>query len=114
MIDGKDLFDESVNSSIKTYDSILKSATGQGDNYTTGCLLDYNYFNKHYKAILIDLRKQQALDADPKILLEIKFGQNVQHYFSLLQKQFFAKNYENIVNVVVRLSYCVYHNFVLL
>ena len=45
-----------------------KIATGQGDDYTTGCLLDYNYFPKHYKMIAIDLRKQQALDADPKTI----------------------------------------------
>ena len=45
-----------------------KIAAGQGDDYTTGCLLDYNYFPKHYKMIAIDLRKQQALDADPKTI----------------------------------------------
>ena len=41
-------------------------ATGQGDDYTTGCLLGQNYFNNHYKMIAIDLSKKQALDADPK------------------------------------------------
>ena len=43
----------------------LKIATGQGDYYATVCLLEYNYFNKDYKMIAIDLSKQQALDADP-------------------------------------------------
>ena len=43
-----------------------KIKTGQGDDYMTGCLLDYNYFIKHYKTRVIDLSKQQALDANPK------------------------------------------------
>ena len=49
----------------KTYENIRKITTGQGDDYTTGCLLDYSYFNENYKLIAIDLSKQQALDADP-------------------------------------------------
>ena len=39
-----------------------KIATGEGDDYTTGCLLHYNYFNKNYKMIAIDLSKQQVLE----------------------------------------------------
>ena len=49
-----------------TYENIGKLATGQGDDYTTGCLLEYIYFRNYYKMIEIDLSKQQALDADPK------------------------------------------------
>ena len=56
-----------------TYDNIRKIAIGQGDNYTTGCLLNYNYFNNYYKVIAIDLSKQQALDADPKAIQKINF-----------------------------------------
>ena len=47
-----------------TYSNNTKIATGQGDNYTTGCLLDYPCFKEHYKLIAIDLGKQQKLDAD--------------------------------------------------
>ena len=47
-----------------TYDNIRKIATGQGDEYTSGCLLDYNYFKNCYKMMAIDLSKQQALNAD--------------------------------------------------
>ena len=68
MIDGKNFFDQPVKSNMKTYNNIQKIATGHGYDYTTGCLLDYNYFNKHYKVIVIDLSKQQALDADPKAI----------------------------------------------
>ena len=52
-------------------------ATGQEDDYTTGCLMDYNYFNKHYKMIAIDLRKKQALDAGPKAIQQINFTRNL-------------------------------------
>ena len=68
MIDGKNFFDQPINSDLKTYENIRKIATGQGDDYTTGCLLDYSYFKDHYKMIAIDLSKQQALDADPRAI----------------------------------------------
>ena len=42
MTDGKNFFDKTVKSNMSTYDSIRKIRTGQGDDYTTGCLLDYN------------------------------------------------------------------------
>ena len=52
----------------KTYKNIRKVVAGQGDDYTTGCLLDYSYFKNYYKVIAIDLSKQQALDADPRAI----------------------------------------------
>ena len=42
--------------------------TGQRDDYTTSCLLDYLYFEKYYKMIATDSSKQQALNADPKAM----------------------------------------------
>ena len=45
-IDGKDFYDQPINHSVKQYDEIRKISTGQGDNYTTGCLLDFAYFEK--------------------------------------------------------------------
>ena len=77
MIDGKNFFDQPINSDLKTYENIRKIATGQGDDYTTGCLLDYTYFKKYYKMIAIDLSKQQALDADPKAIQQINFTANL-------------------------------------
>ena len=41
MIDGRNFFDRPVNNMNKTYENIIKIATGKGDDYTTGCLLDY-------------------------------------------------------------------------
>ena len=51
-------FDQPVKSDMRTYDNIRKIATGQGDDYTTGCLLNYPYFKDHYNMIAIDLSKQ--------------------------------------------------------
>ena len=45
-IDGRNFYDQSINDSIKKYDEIRKISTGQGDDYTTGCLLDFAYFEK--------------------------------------------------------------------
>ena len=49
MIDEKIFFGQPINSMTKTYENIRKITTGQGDDYTTGCLLDYPYFKNHYK-----------------------------------------------------------------
>ena len=77
MIDGKNFFDQPINSMNKTYQNIIKTATGQGDDYTTGCLLDYSYFKHHYKMNAIDLSKQQALDADSRVIQQINFIANL-------------------------------------
>ena len=69
MINGENFFDQPV----KTYDNISNIATLQGDDYTTGCLLDYPYFKDSYKIIAVYLSKQQALDADPGANQHIKF-----------------------------------------
>ena len=53
------------------YENIRKIVTGQRDNYTAGCLLDYIYFKSYYKIVAEDLTKQQKLDADPKNLRTI-------------------------------------------
>ena len=76
MIDGKNFFDQPVKNKV-TCENIRKIATGQGDDYTTGCLLDYIYFKNYYKMIAVDLSKQQALDADPKAIQRINFTVNL-------------------------------------
>ena len=78
MIDGKNFFDQPINSMTKTYENIRKIATGQGYDYTIGCLLDYTYFKDHYKMIAIDLSKQQSLDADPRAIKQINFTANLE------------------------------------
>ena len=55
--DGRNFYDQPINGQIKKYDEIRKIATGKGDNYTTGRLLDYQYFKDHYQLIAVDLSK---------------------------------------------------------
>ena len=66
-------FDQPAKNDLRTYDNIPKTATGQGDDYTTYCLLSHPYFKKHYKLLAIDLSKQQALNADRNAIKQIKF-----------------------------------------
>ena len=77
MINGENFFDQPIKSNKVTYDNIRKIATGQGDDYTTGCLLDYPYFADTYKMIAVDLSKQHALDADPRAIQQINFTANI-------------------------------------
>ena len=74
MIDGKNFFDQPISSELKTYENVRKIATGKGDDYKTGCLLDYSYFKENYKMIAIDLSKQRALDVDPRAIQQINFA----------------------------------------
>ena len=84
MPDGQNLFDQPIRNNLITYDNIWKIATDQGDDYTTGCVLDNNYFNNYYKMLAIDLSKQQALDADPKAIQQINFTKNLENQSVIL------------------------------
>ena len=77
MIDRKNLYDQSVKNNKATYENIRKLATLQGDDYTTGCLLDYMYFKNYFKLIAVDLSKQKALDPDLKAIQQINFTANL-------------------------------------
>ena len=58
---------------LKQYDEIRKTATGHGDDYATGFLLDHQYFKDHYNLIAVDLSKQKELDADSRAIQQIAF-----------------------------------------
>ena len=73
LIGGRNFYDQPINDSVRKYDEIRKIATGKGDNYATGCLLDYDYFKKNYQLIAVDLSKQRDLDADPRAIQQIEF-----------------------------------------
>ena len=77
VINGENFFDQPIKNNKITYNNIRKIPTGQGDDYTTGCLLDYPYFANTYKMIAVDLSKQQALDADPRAIQQINFTANL-------------------------------------
>ena len=60
-----------------TNENIRKIATGKGDDYMTGFLLDYSYFKENYRVVAIDLSKQQALDPDLRAIQQINFTANL-------------------------------------
>ena len=73
LIDGRNFYDQPINDSIRKYHEIRKIATGKGDNYAAGSLLDYDYFKNNYQLIAVDLSKQRELDADPRAIQQIEF-----------------------------------------
>ena len=73
LIDGRNVYDQPVNDLVKQYDEIRMTATGQGDDYTTGCLLNYHYFKDHDNLIAIDLSKQKELDVDLRPIKQTEF-----------------------------------------
>ena len=73
LIDGRNFYDQPINDSIRKYDEIRNIATGIGDNYATGCLLDYDYFKKNDQLIAVDLSEERELDADPPAIQQIEF-----------------------------------------
>ena len=89
--DGRNFYDQRINDSTKQYDEVRKVSTGQGDDYTTGCLLDFAYFEKKYKLIAADLRKHKALDVDSKAIEQIIFtgkaSAGVMIYYILKQSK---------------------------
>ena len=72
-------FDQPIKNVLKTYENIKKTASGQRDDCTTGCLdvLDYPYFKKYDKLIAIDLSKQQKLDAETNSIEQNGFTGNL-------------------------------------
>ena len=68
--------DQPIDSDVKRYEETRKLTTGKSEDYTTGCLLDYEYTKNHYRLIAIDLRRQKELDADRKVIQKMKLLDN--------------------------------------
>ena len=62
-----------MNDLVKQYGKIRKTTTGQRKDYTTGCLLDYQYLKDYYQLIAVDLSKQKELDADSRAIQQTEF-----------------------------------------
>ena len=73
IIDGRNFGDNPIESNIEKYRELTKVMIGKGEDNTTGSLFDFNYFNKHYKLVAVDLSKQKELDADPRAIQQIEF-----------------------------------------
>ena len=73
IIDGRNFYDNPIESDIEKYRELKKVMIGKGEDFTTGSLFDFNYFDKHYKLVAVDLSKQKELDADPRAIQQIEF-----------------------------------------
>ena len=71
IIDKLAFFDLPIKSKEETYEKIID--IGINNEYTTGNLLDYDYFKKHYKLIAIDLNKQQVLQENEESIQQTNF-----------------------------------------
>ena len=73
IIDGRNFYDNPIESDIEKYRELKKVMIGKGEDYITGSLLDFNCFDKHYKLVAVDLSKQKELDADLRAIQQIEF-----------------------------------------
>ena len=73
LIDGRNFYDQNIFDDFKKYEELRKVMTGRGEDYTTGSLLDYDYWKNNYKLICCDLSKQKVLDSNPKANQQIEF-----------------------------------------
>ena len=69
----RNFYDQNVNSSVVRYNELLKMKTGRSEDYSRGCLLDYDYYIKYFNILGIDLSHQAVLDSDPKLNQQIEF-----------------------------------------
>ena len=104
IIDGRSFYDNPIESDIEKHRELKKVMIGKGKDYTTGSLLDFNYFKKHYKLIAVDLSKQKELDADARAIQQIEFkymlGTNSTIYWVLKKsKETILEFYKETVKV---------------
>ena len=104
IIDGRIFYDNPIESDIEKYRELKKVMIGKGKDYTTGTLLDFNYFDKHYKLVAVDLSKEKELDADPRAIQQIEFkymlGTNSTIYWVLEKsKETILEFYKGTVKV---------------
>ena len=109
LIDARNFYDQPINDLTKQYDEVRKVSTGQGDDYTTGCLLHYAYFEDNYRLTAVDLSKLKALAADPRTIQQILFqgvvggdhGTKIRLYTILEQsKEIVLKFYKRTTKVL--------------
>ena len=106
MIHGRSFYDQPINDLTKQYDEVRKVSTGKGEDYTTGCLLDYTYFKDNYKLIAIDFSRLKVLDADPRAIRQIAFqgvvegDNNRKIRLYIILKELVLEFYKGIANVL--------------
>ena len=105
-IDGRNFCDQPINDLIKQYDEVKKLSTGQGDDYTTGCLLDFAYFKNNQRLIVADSGKQKTLDADSRVISQIIFTgkamRSAMIYYALEQSKETTLQFSNRTTKVLQ------------
>ena len=104
IIDGRNFYDYPIESDIEKYRELKKVMIGKVEDCTTGSLLDFNYFDKQYKLVAVDLSKQKELDPDPRAIQQIEFkymlGTNSTIYWVLEKsKETILEFYKGTVKV---------------
>ena len=99
VIDGNNFFEQPINNDKITYEKIKKFDTGQENDYTTPSIANYSYFKENYNIIAIELSKQQALDADPKAIKQIKFTANIDRAGDKRMFFIFKETKQNVLDI---------------
>ena len=73
IISGKNFYNKPIDFDLKQYEEIKILTTEKGDDFTTGCVLDYESIKNHYRLIATDGSRQNELDVDPKSIQQIEF-----------------------------------------
>ena len=104
-IDGRSFYDQLINKSSKQYKEIRKVSTAQDDDYTTGCLLDFAYFEKNYRVAAADLSKQKALEVDQRVIQQIIFTGYLLHSRASERNntKIFSRDNKCILNTVYKI-----------
>ena len=103
IIDKLTFFDLPIKTEKEAYEKIIDIS--RNNEYTTGNLLDYDYFKKHYKLIAIDLSKQQVLQENEDLIQQINFIgrlENAANVFNIIEKKEntileFSQNLANVI-----------------
>ena len=97
-------FDLPIKTEEEVYEKIIDIS--RNNEYTTGNLLDYDYFKKHYKLIAIDLSKQQVLQENEDLIQQINFIGKLEeaaNVFIIIEKKEntileFSQNLANVIH----------------
>ena len=103
IIDKLAFFDLPIKTEEEAYEKIIDIS--RNNEYTTGSLLDYDYFKKHYKLIAIDFSKQQVLQENENLIQQINFIgrlENAANVFIIIEKKEntileFSQNLPNVI-----------------
>ena len=103
VIDKLAFFDLTIKTEEEAYEKIIDIS--RNNEYTTGNLLDYDYFKKHYKLIAIDLSKQQVLQENEDLIQHINFVGKLEeavNVFIIIEKKEntileFSQNLANVI-----------------